>query len=159
MGCAASRTLDRAERSLVGHDDALRMGKIRHALPEAAIATLLCRRRRVGRKGVIGQKVDKDSLIKACFDSLLRREARAAQPHLAEQRRLMRVRLGGRHDVFLAQKRRRLGDKAVIVRARHSQIDIIIPRDKAAVAQRPEHRSRIEEVRDAQLAAHAVDFL
>ena len=71
----------------------------------------------------------------------------------------MRVRLGSRHDVFLAQKRRRLGDEAVVVRARHPQIDVVVPWDEAPMAQRPEHRSRIEEVRDAQLAADAIDFL
>ena len=41
----------------------------------------------------------------------------------------------------------------------HAEIDIIIPRDKAAMTPGPEHRAGVDEVHNPILATHAIDCL
>ena len=155
----ARRLLGRSESARMRHDDALRVREVGHALPFPARFALPRRPRRVGDERVVGQDVDEDSLVEPCLDRLVRGEARAGEPYLAEQRRLMGVRLGRRHDVRVTEQRRRLAHEPVVVGARHAEVDVVVPRDEAAMPKRAKHRSRIEEVRDAELFAGSVDVL
>lgn len=105
---------------------------------------------------VKGEDVDIDALMHLDMLECGFREARAIHADLHEVERRMRLCVWSLQEEFVAHFLLRHFGKSLIVRAHHTYIDIVVPRQNLLPEVRANSRSSSHEVTDSMLLADAI---
>ena len=139
-----------------------RAGQVEESSPQPSRAGLLLEGPGVGRNGVEGQDVQADRHAIARVLREFGDEERIGEAELGEHVRILGQGSGVVEAIAGPHQRGSLIEEALVVGARHEQVDVVVPGDEALMADGADHRAPVDRIGDAEPTArgiHVVEHL